>query len=59
MHFNIGMFSLFEKDAFEQQAMLQNMMIDIHLGMKSANYESVLILCNPAGIVILCNNNRR
>ncbi len=30
MHFNIGMFSLFEKDALIQQAILQDMMIDIH-----------------------------
>lgn len=30
MHFNIGMFSLFEKDALIQQAILKDMLIDIH-----------------------------
>ncbi|MGB3221872.1 MAG: DUF748 domain-containing protein [Desulforhopalus sp.] len=30
MYFNIGMFSLFEKDAFIQQAILKDIIIDIH-----------------------------
>lgn len=30
LHFNIGMFSLIEKDALIQQAILQDMLIDIH-----------------------------